>query len=108
MGRRKKDKQVHFTNVELLSAGGEGHALAKVEGKVIFVKYGAPGDIVDVQIVSRKKRFSLANITAMHKESDLRVKPFCEHYGVVVIFANMMAIISLGLYFYAWRTIQNY
>ena len=82
MGRRKKDKQVHFTNVELLSAGGEGHALAKVEGKVIFVKYGAPGDIVDVQIVSRKKRFSLANITAMHKESDLRVKPFCEHYGV--------------------------
>ena len=35
-----------------------------------------------MQIVSRKKRFSLANITAMHKESDLRVKPFCEHYGV--------------------------
>ena len=82
MGRKKKDKQVHYTNVELLSAGGEGHALAKVEGKVIFVKYGAPGDIVDVQIVSSKRRFSLANITAMHKESDLRVKPFCEHYGV--------------------------
>ena len=43
MGRRKQ-KQKHFENVELIAAGGEGHALAKIEGKVIFVKYGAPGE----------------------------------------------------------------
>ena len=30
--------------------------------KVIFVKYGAPGDIVDLEIVGRKKKFSLAKI----------------------------------------------
>ena len=39
---------MHYENVELLAAGGEGHALAKIEGKVIFVKYGAPGDVVDL------------------------------------------------------------
>lgn len=73
---------MHFENVELLAAGGEGHALAKIEGKVIFVKYGAPGDIVDIRIVGRKKKFSLAKITEIHKESSLRKEPFCEHYGV--------------------------
>jgi 23S rRNA (uracil1939-C5)-methyltransferase len=79
--KRKKDQQMHFENVELLAAGGEGHALAKIEGKVIFVKYGAPGDIVDLQIVGRKKKFSLAKITQLHKASELRREPFCEHYG---------------------------
>lgn len=82
MGRkRKKDRQAHWENIELLAAGGEGHALAKIEGKVIFVKYGAPGDVVDLQIVGRKKKFSLAKITKLHTASDLRVEPFCEHYG---------------------------
>jgi len=73
---------MHFENVELLAAGGEGHALAKIEGKVIFVKYGAPGDVVDIRIVGRKKKFSLAKITKIHTESKLRQEPFCEHYGV--------------------------
>ncbi|MFT6112467.1 MAG: 23S rRNA (uracil1939-C5)-methyltransferase [Bacteroidia bacterium] len=82
MGRkRKKDQQMHYENVELLAAGGEGHALAKIEGKVIFVKYGAPGDVVDLQVVGRKKKFSLAKITKLHTESELRREPFCEHYG---------------------------
>ena len=80
MGRRKQ-KQKHFENVELIAAGGEGHALAKIEGKVIFVKYGAPGDIVDLEIVGRKKKFSLAKINKIHHSSDLRVDSFCEHYG---------------------------
>lgn len=81
MGRRRKDKQMVYENIELLAAGGEGHALAKIEGKVIFVKYGAPGDIVDLRIVGRKKKFSLAKITKLHKASEDRVDSFCEHYG---------------------------
>jgi 23S rRNA (uracil1939-C5)-methyltransferase len=73
---RRKQKQKHFENVELIAAGGEGHALAKIEGKVIFVKYGAPGDIVDLEIVGRKKKFSLAKINKIHHSSDLRVDSF--------------------------------
>ncbi|MCH1472919.1 MAG: 23S rRNA (uracil(1939)-C(5))-methyltransferase RlmD [Bacteroidia bacterium] len=80
MGRRKQ-KQKHFENVELVAAGGEGHALAKIDGKVIFVKYGAPGDLVDLEIVGRKKKFSLAKISKLHRASELRVDSFCEHYG---------------------------
>ena len=80
MGRRK-EKQKHYNNIELVAAGGEGHALAKIEGKVIFVKYGAPGDVVDLEIVGRKKKFSLAKITQLHHASPIRIEPFCNHYG---------------------------
>ena len=82
MGRNRKNRQVLFENVELLASGGEGHAIARIDNKVIFVKYGAPGDIVDIQIIGRKKKFSIAKITKIHKSSDVRVEPFCEHYGV--------------------------
>lgn len=78
MGR--KQKQVHFEEVELLRGGGEGHAIAKINGKVVFVKYGAPGDVADIRIIGRKKKFSLAKITKLHKTSELRVESFCEHY----------------------------
>lgn len=80
MGR--KNQQQFFENVTLQAGGGEGHSIAKIDGKVIFVKYGAPGDVVDLKIVGRKKRFSLAAITKIHQESELRKEAFCEHYTV--------------------------
>ena len=82
MARRKKDKQVLFDNVELIAGGGEGHAIAKIDGKVIFVKYGAPGDVVDIRIIGRKKKFSIAKILKIHKASEVRTEHFCEHYGL--------------------------
>jgi tRNA/tmRNA/rRNA uracil-C5-methylase (TrmA/RlmC/RlmD family) len=33
-------------NVTIESAGSEGLALTRVDGQVIFVKYGVPGDAV--------------------------------------------------------------
>lgn len=80
MGR--KNKQQFFEQVRLLAGGGEGHSIAKVNGKVIFVKYGAPDDLVDIKIIGRKKRFSIAVITKFHERSSLRTEPFCEHYTV--------------------------
>lgn len=78
----RKQKQLHFSEVELTKGGGEGHAIARINGKVVFVKYGAPGDIADIQIVGRKKKYSLAKITHLHKASELREEPFCQHYGL--------------------------
>ncbi len=78
----RRAKQQYFERLRLLAGGGEGHAIAKVDSKVIFVKYGAPGDLVDIKIIGRKKRFSLARIEKIHEPSQYRVEPFCEHYGV--------------------------
>lgn len=56
-------------------------AIARFEGKVIFVKYGVPGDLADLKIIGRKKKFLIAVIEKLHKASDDRVDPFCEHFG---------------------------
>jgi 23S rRNA (uracil1939-C5)-methyltransferase len=80
VARKKRPQQSVFEQVSLLAGGGEGHTLAKIDGKVIFVKYGAPGDLVDLQIIGRKKRFSMAKIIKVHQSSELRIPHFCEHY----------------------------
>lgn len=82
MRRKKKPEPQFYENITLLASGGEGHALAKIENKVIFVKYGAPGDVVDIRIIGRKKRHSIAIITAFKERSTERQDPFCAHYEI--------------------------
>ncbi|MGB4205665.1 MAG: 23S rRNA (uracil(1939)-C(5))-methyltransferase RlmD [Bacteroidales bacterium] len=67
---------------EIISVGNDGKALAKCDGMVVFVPFAAPGDIVDIQIVSKKKSFSEGKILRFHKYSPFRVNPFCEHFGI--------------------------
>ncbi len=80
MSRRRNLPQ--YEEVEILSAGGEGKCIAKIEEKVIFVPYAAPGDIVDLQVVKKKRSYLEAKITKFHKKSALRIEPKCEHFGV--------------------------
>lgn len=51
----KKIKQPQFiNNVEIIDAGSEGMSIAKPEEKVVFIPFGAPGDIVDIQVFKKK------------------------------------------------------
>ncbi len=50
MGRRKKKPLPLLEDVEIRDAGAEGKAVARVDEKVLFVPFGAPGDVVDVQV----------------------------------------------------------
>ena len=79
MGRRNKP---FFEKVEITGVGAEGNAIAKINDMVVFVKMVAPGDVVDLQVIKKRKRYMEARVTAFHKYSDLRVKPFCKHFGV--------------------------
>ena len=56
--------------------------LARVEGKVIFVENTIPGDEVDVLLQKNKKDWAEGIALHYHKYSDLRVEPFCQHFGV--------------------------
>jgi len=77
---RKKVKV--FENVEILDAGAEGKAIAKVDDKVLFVTGVVPGDIADILITRKKKRFLEGRPLKIHKYSDLRVEPICDYFGV--------------------------
>jgi 23S rRNA (uracil1939-C5)-methyltransferase len=60
----------------------EGKALAHLQGMVVFVSHCVPGDVVDVQITRKRKRFMEGYPVRFHSYSPDREEPFCEHFGL--------------------------
>ncbi|SNR61410.1 23S rRNA m(5)U-1939 methyltransferase [Hymenobacter mucosus] len=69
-------------NIEIQDMVAEGKCIVRHDNLVIFVTQVAPGDVVDLRITRSKKNFLEAVPTHFHKYSELRVTPFCEHFGV--------------------------
>ena len=67
--------------VEITSLAFGGKGIGRIDGKVVFVPYAAPGDILDVEIVTEKKGFSEGVIEKIEKPSPLRIEPACPCYG---------------------------
>ncbi len=81
MGKRKKQLPF-FENVEIIDAGAEGKAVARVNDRVLFVPFAAPGDVVDVQVYKKRRNYYEGRITEIKKASPLRIKPACSHFGL--------------------------
>lgn len=79
---RTKNKLVE--NVTISDFAAEGKCIIKHEGEVIFVEAPnmAPGDIVDIVIKRKKKNYSEGIVLNIHRVSQIRTEPFCEHFGV--------------------------
>ena len=81
MSRKKRDLPI-IEKLEITGIAAEGKSLGRWNDMVVFVPFGAPGDVVDVQLTKKRHSFSEGKIVATHILSSLREKPFCEHYGV--------------------------
>lgn len=81
VGRKNRALPI-LEKVEIKSIVAEGKAIAKIDNKVIFVTQVIPGDIVDVQVIKKRKSFMEAIPVKFHKYSDIRIDAFCEHFGV--------------------------
>lgn len=79
---KRKFKPYVLENIEIISAGSEGKAIAKHEGQVIFVDFAVPGDIVDLYVNQQKKTHSFAKIERIITPSPERIEPFCTHFGM--------------------------
>ena len=55
---------------------------AKSANFVIFIAGGVPGDIAEIQLTKIKKQYAEGKIVRIVKESGLRTKPRCQHFGV--------------------------
>lgn len=78
---RKRNRRPFLENVEITAFGSEGKALGKVDEKVVFVPFAAPGDVVDVQVTKKRRQYMEGRIENMHRASELRAEPFCKHFG---------------------------
>ncbi|MEP7198617.1 MAG: 23S rRNA (uracil(1939)-C(5))-methyltransferase RlmD [Chloroflexota bacterium] len=59
-----------------------GEALARHDGKAIFVPFAMPGDEAEITIVADRGRFARARITRLITPASARIAPRCKHFGV--------------------------
>ena len=66
-------------DITALAFGGRG--LARLEGMVVFVERGLPGQRVRAKVERVKKRFAEARVEEVLTRSPHQVEPFCAHFG---------------------------
>jgi 23S rRNA (uracil1939-C5)-methyltransferase len=64
--------------IEKLVYGGAG--LARTDQGVVFVPRSAPGDVLEAEIVERRKDYATARITKILEPSPDRQEPYCPNY----------------------------
>ncbi len=64
------------------SAGFEGVAVGRVEGFVVFVRGGVPGDRVRALVRKKQRNFAEASLEEVLEPSPSRVEPRCRYFGV--------------------------
>ena len=78
----KKNKRIILENIAITDYAAEGKALARVDGKVIFIEGAVPGDTADILLTKNKKDWAEGRVFKMQQLSVERVQPFCRHFGV--------------------------
>ena len=78
MGRKRKI----IENVFIETIAAEGKCIGKINGQAVFVAGTAPGDVVDLKIVKRKKNYLEGRVIRFREYSKERIEPFCEHFGL--------------------------
>src|SRR4030042_3582878 len=80
MGR--KNELPLLEKVRITDIGAEGNAIARIDNQVVFVPMLIPGDIVDIKINKKRKKYMEGSVVRFHEYSPDRIKPRCRHFGV--------------------------
>lgn len=82
MKRNRAERKV-FSNVQIIDTANEGLAMGRCEdGRIIQVRYVVPGDVVDAEVIEKRKGMLIARPVQFHQQSSYRTTPFCDHFGV--------------------------
>ena len=80
VGRKKE--LPFLEKVRITDIGAEGNALARVDNLVVFVPMLIPGDLVDIRVIKKRKRYLEGRVVKFHEYSTDRIEPRCIHFGV--------------------------
>lgn len=81
MARKKKELPL-LSGVNISDVAAEGNSIARVDDFVVFIPFGAPGDVADVKIDRKKRNYAEGHIENLISPSPIRVEPKCEHFTV--------------------------
>lgn len=79
---RKKANYPLLEGLEITALAAEGKAMGHWNDVVVFVPMTVPGDVVDVQIRCKRRRYMEGFVVRYVRKSAQRAEPFCEHFGV--------------------------
>ena len=79
---RKKANYPLIEALEITTLAAEGKAMGRWNDVVVFVPMTVPGDVVDVQIRSKRRRYMEGFVVRYLRKSPKRAEPFCAHFGV--------------------------
>ncbi len=81
MSRKRKPYPL-LEGVTITGVAAEGNAIGRVDDMVVFVPYGAPGDVADIQITKKRKSYAEGRIVRLVSPGDVRIAPRCSHFTV--------------------------
>lgn len=79
---RKKQNYPLIEGLEITTLAAEGKAMGRWNDQVVFVPMTVPGDVVDVQIRIKRRRFMEGFVVNYRQHSPLKEQPFCQHFGI--------------------------
>lgn len=90
MSRNKKiDLTLHDVVIENVAAEGKSISHVRLPdddpgtpGRILFVEFAVPGDIVEVKVLKKKSNYIEGRISRIVKPSEARLEPFCQHFGI--------------------------
>lgn len=85
MSRKRKELPT-LEGVKITDVAAEGNALARVDDMVVFIPFGAPGDVADVKLDRKKKSYAEGHIERIIEPSPVRVEPRCQLLHMLVGF----------------------
>ena len=73
MSRKRKELPV-VEGLEITKIAAEGKSLARWNDMVVFIPYGAPGDVADVKIDRKKHSFAEGQLRETERNKDPAVR----------------------------------
>ena len=81
MSRKNKAQEI-IENVAVSDVADDGRAVGKAGDLVVFISHAVPGDVVDVRVTRKRKKYVETVPVCFRKYSDLRVEPVCSSFSV--------------------------
>jgi 23S rRNA (uracil1939-C5)-methyltransferase len=78
----KRNNPLLLEKVTITDIGSEGNAIARVNNLVVFVPMLIPGDVVDIRIIKKRKKYLEGIPVKFHEYSKDRINPRCLHFGI--------------------------
>lgn len=70
-----------LVELEVTDLAFNGKAVAHLDGKVVFLNSGLPGETVQAEVIRSKPRYSEGVVHKILKTSGLRTPAICSHFG---------------------------